>query len=110
MQGPCIAGKPAAPSFGSQPQCQVQVLVVEEDALVEAADRLEGVASIERRPPARTEWGGRRERRFRRLTVQVVEPHQRPIGDHPRRVDPVRGALLQEHAGNRLHPGPEPVE
>ena len=75
------------PPRGAQPQRQVEVLVVEEDPLVEAADRLEGGPRVERRAAGRAERVGRRRGRLARLAVQVVEAHQGAVGDDPGRVD-----------------------
>ena len=99
--------RPPAPAGsgpgGAQAQRQVEVLVVEEDPLVEAADRLEGGPRVERRAAGRPERVGRAPRRL--ATARRADSRS-PSGSRSA-ITPAesirRGvALLQQHPGDHL--------
>ena len=110
MQRPRLGGESADRAGRGHPQRQVEVLVVEEDALVEAADALERGAAKERGAAGRAERGGCRRGGLQRLPVEVVEAHQGAVGEHPGGVDQVRRPFLHEDAGDRVDPLAEGVE
>ena len=91
-------------SAGRQPEGQVEILVVEEDPLVEAADRVEGALSVEGGAPGRAERVGRPGQGLERFAMQMVKPHQGRVGDDAGGVNEARVAFLDKHPGDGVDP------
>jgi glucose-1-phosphate thymidylyltransferase len=101
VQRPGLWRQAAAAAVGGEPQGQIEVLVVEEDPLVKAADGLEPFAAVEGGTAGWSEGRGSGLSSFSGLAVQVVEPHQGRVGDDTGGVDQLRRSFLQQHSGDR---------
>jgi hypothetical protein len=104
MDGLGFGGEPAVGSSARHPQRQIDILVVEEDALVEAIDRLERISPIKGGTSGRAKrWRCSRDCTYR-LPMQVVEAHQCDVGHHTGGIDEAWRVLLKKHSSHHLDP------